>query len=60
MISLPKPPLRTHIEQLRLKLCGKLRHMKCQRALARSIAAMERDANLDDCIIESIGKEEKN
>ena len=59
MISLPKPPLRTRIEQLRLKLCGKLRYYKCQRELARSIKAMEREADLDDCIIESIEKDKE-
>ena len=59
MISLPKPPLRTRIEQFRLKLYGKLRYYKCLRALARSIKAMEREADLDDCIIELVGKDEQ-
>jgi len=55
MLRLPKPGLRVRIqlrlENLRHELGQKYRFIKCRRALERSIAAMERDAHIEDCII---------
>ena len=55
MLRLPKPCLRVRfqlrLEKLRHELEQKYRLIKCRRALARSIADMEREAKIEDYII---------